>query len=126
MSEPASDGQAAGYGELADRVENAEQSEVWDAFAHRMETLASDGSDDHEWAGFVFSVSECRIGEDAPLEQVIGVAYRQYGDSADGLHSNAVARESDVYATRRTSVQNPVEVCRKAVVDALEAAAASD
>lgn len=117
------DPKRAAYRTLADRIEDAPQPEVWDAFGEKMDTLAREMADDHAVAGYAMSVSTDLIGTDAPLGRVITVGYRQFGGSRDMLRANTVARNADVYALRDTSVSNPVEVARRSVVRALRRAA---
>lgn len=113
----------AAYRTLADRVADAEQPAIWDAFGRDMDEKARPGAADHPWSGFVITLSADRVGTDAALADIIHVRYRQFGGSLDGLKQNAMARDADVYAVRPTTVKNPVEAARGAVVNALTDAA---
>jgi hypothetical protein len=119
----ATEPEPAAYRALADRVKDAEQSEVWDAFGQEMDERAREGADDHPVAGFRLSLSHHRMGTDADLADIIHVAHRQFGGSSEGLARNAVARESEVYAIRTTDARNAVEAARQSVVAALQNAA---
>lgn len=114
---------AAAYRALADRIEDAEVPEVWTAFGEDMEQRAREGREDHPVAGFVLNVSIPLIGEGYPLDRILHAGYRQFGGSRVGLEANAVARDAEVYAVRKTDAANPAAVSRRAVVEALRSAA---